>query len=686
LQTCNTGRGNGDCPNPPGTLVTSACVSGSCQASAKGTCTVDNDLDPAECDDGNACTTDSCTGGACSYKLAAGAGCCSTADDCTAPLSVCQSSVSCLQSSCTVTVKTPLAADVPDQSCCFAGGDCSSVPPGVSCSATTNLCTCSGGKHYCGITPDNSAAEICVTGTQCCDVAACGPANGGVQCSDGRCTCGAGLTRCGSVPNITCQQCCGSDTSTCTGTLGPCEQFQCNSGTCTKVAKTGTGCCSGPGDPSCVNGTCDATFQCACASGSDTLCKDPTEGATCCAPVANGTISCSPPCTLTCSGGFHSCPAGNNNCVAAGDTSCGTSCKDCTSGLSSCQQGTCSSAMPMGMCSTSARNMAGCCPSNSNLTNCPVPSSCQTVSCDTTTNMCQVTAKIGNDCCSSANPCSGTASCGSDNRCSCASTPTTPNYCQSFGCAACCNDSQCTGAITNGNAVCDLTSHTCKVSTCITNFHPCTASNSCQPDTSTTACGAMCLRCAGPTNGCQTTVCASGSCGYTKSGASSGGTQCCNPATQNTDCVGNSCQIATCTNNQCVFTGRTNVAGCCNPTTVDTDCPTPTNPCLRRTCVENQCGTSVITGCVPDMSRPDMAQPRDMAQPQDLAPGTDLSPPRDLAQPLVPDLSRGRDLAAPGQLSVTGGGGCAVAGPATPTGLFILLAFTLSLALRRRRH
>jgi hypothetical protein len=692
LQTCN---GPADCPPPPGSLVQPACTNGVCQPVASGSCNAagpDGGLDTSECDDGNPCTLDSCEGGSCTYAFAAGPGCCDTT--CSNPVdSFCQSGVFCLQHSCSFEVITPLkVTDGPDKTCCNVNSDCSSVAAGTSCSTATNHCTCSGGKHYCGVTTDNTAAEICVSGTQCCDAAACGPAAGGAQCSDGACTCGNGLTACGKPPSMTCQQCCGSDTSTCTGTLGSCQQWSCNSGVCTKVPKItpGQGCCNGNGD--CSGGTCNASNQCVCNGANDTQCDGAVQGATCCPAVANGNIGCSPPCTLTCTAGYHSCN-GANSCIQASDTSCGSLCLDCTSGLTTCQSGACTSMSQSGTCTLSARNILGCCANNSLLGNCPIPSTCQTASCDLATNRCQVSVKTGPTCCSNVSPCAGSAACGMDNICNCNSTPTTPKYCPGFGCiasAACCVDADCNGVISNGTATCNQSSHSCVVSSCNAGYHQCTATNSCQLNTSITACGSMCLPCAGPTNGCQTTVCASGTCGYVKSGPTSGGVECCNPATANSDCVGNSCQaVAACTSNECVFTGKTNVAGCCNLSTVDSNCPAPSDPCLKRTCIANQCGTSVIAGCVPDMSGLDMALPRDMAPPSDLAPGSDLNATPDLLPP-APDLARARDLAAPGQMvSVTGGGGCALAGPAAPAGsgaLVMLLGFTLSLALRRRRH
>jgi hypothetical protein len=180
-------------------------------------------------------------------------------------------------------------------------------------------------------------------------------------------------------------------------------------------------------------------------------------------------------------------------------------------------------------------------------------------------------------------------------------------------------------------------------------------------------------------NSCQTPACTTGSCGY----VASGGSPCCNVPG---DCVvANSCQVVSgCTNNQCQITGRTSVLGCCNPTTVNTDCPRPSNPCLQRACVANQCATAPITGCVLDMAQPmDMTAPRDMAHAPDLSLPLDMSSLPDLA---VPDLAPPpRDFAHAPQVSVTGGGGCSVGGDGAGDVLALFGVFTLAFALRRRR-
>jgi hypothetical protein len=195
-------------------------------------------------------------------------------------------------------------------------------------------------------------------------------------------------------------------------------------------------------------------------------------------------------------------------------------------------------------------------------------------------------------------------------------------------------------------------------------------------------------------NPCTDDVCVGGVC----KNPTIAGNGCC--ATNN-DCMSvahNACQkAATCVAGSCTLNAVAANGTCCDGVS---QCPQPTDSCFTRTCTANTCGFVAIPGCHNDMGGPDLAPGADLAPGPDLLPPPDLAvvrdmfvahdllvppPPADLAT--VQDLSAvAQDLAAPGQItSLTGGGGCAVAGHATPAPWLAWLGLTL-LALRLRRR
>jgi hypothetical protein len=115
----------------------------------------------------------------------------------------------------------------------------------------------------------------------------------------------------------------------------------------------------------------------------------------------------------------------------------------------------------------------------------------------------------------------------------------------------------------------------------------------------------------------------------------------------------NACQTATaCTANQCQF-ASTGAAGCCN---APSDCPQPAGSCLDRACIANQCATTPVANCSDD--------------------GGAVV---DLGRAPTEDLATAPDLSA--SLSVTGGGGCTLAGHGAGGGAPAPLAFVVLVAL-----
>ncbi len=481
-----------------------------------------------------------------------------------------------------------------------------------------------------GSTLGASATVTCNQTTHVCDVVTTTACAGDGDCDDNNpCTIDTCTgTVCANTPTIG-LGCC-LTAATCLGANG-CQTAVCSDSECGFVAKSGgTGCCN-VGSDCAGTATCTAN-TCSCPAGK-TYC--PTvgcvSGSACCvnADCSGGNV---------CSDGSCVCPAGDKSCGATCVPTSGCcSAAECTVG-NGCQSATCSSA---GVCGVTSSGGAGCCNGN---TDCGGGSTC-----DTASNRCVCGG--GQKLCAGATP-------GAD-------------VCTS----GCCTASDC-AAIPNGTVTCDTSTHTCVAGSCDATFHIC--SGACVSNGSVNSCGATSCTACPAGDSCQTPACnASTSCGFVASGPS----PCCNTLT---DCVAaNSCQVPSACNattNRCKFTGKTGVSGCC---TTATDCALPSDACLERTCVANQCGTAPISGCTDDGGiAPDMLSPRDMAA-HDAS--VDLSVP-DLALPGA-DLGKSTtpDLAG---LSLSGGGGCAVAGhDAAPpwAALALALALALSAFARRRR-
>ncbi|MBX2802617.1 MAG: hypothetical protein KTR31_33365 [Myxococcales bacterium] len=274
-----------------------SCLGGSCQATpiADGQPCVDGQLGlclagacvdcigDLDCDDGNLCTTDTCSGNACTITNDDGAAC-DDADPCTA-------SDECLGGSCQA---TPIADGQPcvdgEIGLCFAGA-CVECITAADCD-DGNPCTadvCSG--NVCSNPNDNGAAcddgdactqgDVCQNGacghtlvisctalSDCHDVGVCNPATGicsnptkalGASCDDDDlCTYDDECDGAGT---------CGGTDIACTDTL--CVDRECNgTNVCTETNATAGTFCGGCSECD-GSGSCD--YQC---SGSETCCFD----------------------------------------------------------------------------------------------------------------------------------------------------------------------------------------------------------------------------------------------------------------------------------------------------------------------------------------------------------------------------------------------------------------------------
>ena len=449
---------------------------------------------------------------------------------------------------------------------------------------------------------------------------------------------------CDAITDTTLAGCAGGCTSDldCSLGVGACYLPTCNMGThqCDFTVTGVNSCaCKVAGDcngitvsscqnaATCVLGVCTLTakaFVGCCNDAGD--CNTMGTAATC---NAAGNNRC------TCGGGKTYCPVGPSGCVS--DTEC---CQDSDCGTgNTCGDGTCT-------CNGTDQHCpgVGCLPATACCTTCSGTATCNgshvCICAGPTTKYCAGIGCIAPTGCCGNSECSGTATCDSTSHtCGCASGE---RYCAGTGCVpstGCCMMSDCAA---RANATVACTANAC-VYNCNSGFHDC--SNVCKANNSVATCGSMCSACPAG-NSCQTPACTSGACGFVAAGAS----PCCNaPA----DCTpANACQTATaCTDNRCVF-GSTGASGCCNSAT---DCATPTNPCLVATCVANQCAEAPVAGCTDDGGGP-----------------------------IDVDMSEAPDQSA--SVSLSGGGGCALAGghPGSPLALVVVALFLLAFARRRR--
>jgi parallel beta-helix repeat protein len=293
------------------TSIASCVNNDGCCPTGKG-CTYLNDNDciqctsTAQCSDNNACTTDSCLNGVCSYPPISG--CCISTLQCN-DTKICTID-RCSSNQCSNSL---ISSCISNDGCCPAGIGCTSI--------TDNDCAA-----VCG----NSVKE----GTEVCD----GTSLGGASCSS---VLGAGYTG-----NLRCSNCM-FNTSLC---VAPCTQtctslnYQCGTRI---VCGNSINCGTCPTDYACkANGTCIKNIVCTdtCSSlayqcgiqticGSAVVCGNCPTGYNC-----NSNGLCVQGCTDTCSSLAYQC---GTHTVCGSSVNCGS----CSTGYT-CTNGVCTSNSP----------------------------------------------------------------------------------------------------------------------------------------------------------------------------------------------------------------------------------------------------------------------------------------------------------------------------------------------------
>ncbi len=266
------------------------------------------------CDDGNACTTDSCGGATgCSHEQIAGCVPCATAADC-------EDGNACTVDTCTSGVCAP--APVPGCEPCATAGDCAG--DGNAC--TVETCT----DGVCS-RPVTAGCEPCASATDC--------ASDGNACTVETCTDGV----CSRPVTAGCEPC--ATAGDCAGDGNACTVETCTDGVCGRPATAGCEPCATPSDcagddnactiETCTSSVCGALLlegcePCATASdcaGDGNACTEETcIGSVCGALLIEGCTPCTAaadcadndPCTT------ETCSAGACGSVPA------SSCEGCT--------------------------------------------------------------------------------------------------------------------------------------------------------------------------------------------------------------------------------------------------------------------------------------------------------------------------------------------------------------------
>jgi len=324
-----------------------------------------NNTDP--CNDGNACTTgDACGGGSCHggppTNCDDGNAC--TADSCDpstgcghTPI-VCDDGLFCTDDSCDPGTGCHTDPHVCEGGVCDEGGNVC-----VECLSDTD---CSGDEAFCN--PDNHTCVECLSDATCtdgnlcttdsCTAGSCVHTNNTNPCNDGNaCTtgdaCGGGTCNGGAAPNCNDNNPCTNDScDPSTGCVHTNNTNACNDGNaCTTNDTCGGGICNGGVPPSCNDNNVCTTDSC-----------NPSTGCV----HANNTVSCSDgnACTTgdvcgggTCHGGSApNCNDGNpcttdscnpaTGCVHAGSDGTDNSCGQVTDTLYC--------ALPTGLCGTAS--------------------------------------------------------------------------------------------------------------------------------------------------------------------------------------------------------------------------------------------------------------------------------------------------------------------------------------------
>ena len=493
------------------------------------------------CNDGNACTTDSCSAtGACLFVPIAN--CCTTAADCA-------DSDACTSDSCNAGTCGHAAAP----GCCNYGAGCDDA---VACT----LDVCSGPGGACS----HPAGDCCATATDCndsnsCTTETCLPA--------GRCVTDWAGSCCRTNPDCDDHDVCTAET--------------CNAGLCsfTPVA----GCCNTGSDcddsqlctsNQCVNHACVfSPINACCATAADCSTLDTCASSTC----DTGTNRCQTTRVANCCTFAFECDD-RDGCTL--DTCSASSCQHtpvCCSASSQCNDGnactTDSCDLSAGRCQFAA--VAGCC---TTAADCNDQNACTTETC--TGSQCSSMPIAG--CCQAAVDCDDADPCTTD--------ACTANACTHVTTATCCT----TTAMCDDGNVC--TADSCNTNQCVNTPTPgcCVAPSDCDDaDACTTdscvnnACGhgsvAGCCTSAAQCDDadtCTVDACASNACTHLNG--------CC---AVDTDCDdANACTADRCAQGMCV---RDVVAGCCQ---TDTDCDDG-DACSTDRCSGGTCARETVAGC-----------------------------------------------------------------------------------------
>jgi hypothetical protein len=559
------------------------------------------------CDDGDACTTDSCKGDTgCSHAAKAGLSCgnmCLPPGDCCTNAD-CQGLQTCGGGG------TPNVCGCTPTTCKAHGKNCDMIPNGcggpmLNCGTCATPATCggSGTANLCGCTPTTCKAQV-----KNCGMIPDG-CGGAVPLDCGSCT--AALTSCGGggVPNVcgctptTCaahNMNCGALADGCGGMLscGSCVDPQvCNAGVCGNKPCVATTCGTHCGS---ISDGCGGTLACAttCPSGQScggggtpNVCGcTPTTCGTHCGSISDGcggTLACATTCPSgqTCGGGGtpNVCGCIPTSCDALG-AKCGTPPDGCGGTLPGC--GSCTK--PDETCGGGgAANICGCTP---------------TTSCAQQSMNC---GSIPDDGCGNilnCGTCMAPLICGTNNVCACAPTTcaaqskncdTIANACGgTLNCGPCTLPATCGGGPAGARVanVCGCTPLTCPASK---------------------ACGTLLDGC-GHTLNCGTCTGQGETCSDNNVCGCIPATKCPGPMTCGTadDGCGHPLNCGSCTSPQICTSGNT----CCTPKTCDSlnaNCGAPSDGCGGAldcgTCPDLQtCGARVpnVCDCIPRTTCP----------------------------------------------------------------------------------
>ncbi len=482
-----------------------------------GGCTNPAKADGATCNDGLTCFgPDVCAGGKCvGAKVACDDGIACTTDSCSERLGGCTATT-------TTACKCATSADCDDGNACNGVETCDLQ--NLQCQPGTAV-DCSGLNSACNVGACSRTTGTCIAS----------PKADGTTCNDGDlCTaassCQAGACK-GTSP-VTCvasDQC--HDAGTCNSGTGVCSNplkangSGCNdSNACTKTDACQNGICTG------ANATvCSASDQCHSAGTCDTssgLCSNP--------PKANNS-ACDDGslCTKTdtcqggvCAGASPVTCAASDQCHSAGtcDAKTGTCSNPAQSDGSSCNDGT--------LCTSTDTCKTGVCTGTVPVV-CPLPDQCHTAgSCDGTTGKCSNPTKKDGTACDDASKCTTTDTCQAG-ACKSASTVTctASDQCHTAGVCdpksgTCSNPDKIDGTLCNDGKTC-TTGDKCAAGACVGGALPCADALGCSVDSCVepTGCSHDLSKCSCTADAdCNTDPCVKGRTCDTNAGKCTAGT------------------------------------------------------------------------------------------------------------------------------------------------------------------